>query len=124
MFSQCLSDGSVVRALSVARVSVASQIVATFLLDHGHARLILCWLCAVLLFVCFVACVCTACAPMFAILFRCCDPWLPRGRGAVILHAGVALSQGTFRFAFRAALIAFMHGTQFVCSPAVPRESR
>ena len=54
MFSQCLSDGSVVRALSVARVSVASQIVATFLLDHGHARFILCWLCVVSLFVCFV----------------------------------------------------------------------
>jgi len=44
--------------------------------------------------------VCTACAVMFAILFRCCDSWLPRGRGAVMLHAGVALSQGTFRFAF------------------------
>ena len=100
MFSQCLSDGSVVRALSVARVSVASQIVATFLLDDGHARFILCWLCAVLLFVCFVACVCTACAPMFAIQFRCCDPWLPRGRSAVILHAGVVLSQGSFWFPF------------------------
>ena len=45
-------------------------------------------------FVCFVSCVCTACAPMFAIQFRCCDPWLSRGRGAVILHAGVVLSQG------------------------------
>ena len=44
-------------------------------------------------FVCFVVCACTACAPMFAIQFRCCDPWLPRGRGAEILNAGVVLSQ-------------------------------
>ena len=102
MFSQCLSDGSVVRALSVARVSVASQIVATFLLDHGHARFILCWLCAVPLFVCLfvLSRACTVCAPMFAIQFRCCDPWLPRGRSAVILHAGVVLSQGAFWFLF------------------------
>ena len=42
----------------------------------------------------------TVCAPTFAILFRCCDPWLPRGRGAVILHAGVVLFMGAFWFPF------------------------
>ena len=72
-----------------------------FRLDYCHARFIGCWLCAVSrVLVCFSACVCTACAPMCAIQYRCCDPWLPRGRGAVILHAGVVFSQGFFLFAF------------------------
>lgn len=50
MFSQYLFDGLVVRALSAARVSVASQLAATFLVDHGHARLVVCGVARVCLF--------------------------------------------------------------------------
>ena len=61
--------------------------------------LVVCGIARVCLFVCFVARACTARVTMFAIQCRCRDPWVPRGRGAVILHAGVGLSQ-YFVFAF------------------------
>ena len=70
MLRQCLCDGSVVRALSAASVAVASHVAMTFLLDYCHAMFIACWLCAASrVFVCFVVCVCTVCAPMCAVLF-------------------------------------------------------
>ena len=104
------------------RRHVFLPLAAKVLFDYCHAMFIGCWLCAASrVFVCFVACVCTACAPMFAIQFRCCDPWLPRGRGAVILHAGVVLWQVFVHF--REALIAFMNETQCVCAHALARSS-